>query len=92
MKTMTALDLRKKLGSVLNDVSMRKEQVVISRANKPLAVMISIDEYEEKVLKKNREKKLQELAAKMDEWRKKHRKRAVSVDVVKAIRETREGR
>ncbi|MDA8339782.1 MAG: type II toxin-antitoxin system Phd/YefM family antitoxin [Nitrospiraceae bacterium] len=92
MKTMTALDLRKKLGSVLNDVSLRKEQVVISRANKPLAVMISIDEYEEKVLKKNREKKLQELAAKMDEWRKKHKKRAVSVDVVKAIRETREGR
>jgi prevent-host-death family protein len=89
---MTALDLRKKLGSVLNDVSMRKEQVVISRANKPLAVMISIDEYEEKVLKKNREKKLQELAAKMDEWRKKHKKKAVSVDVVKVIREMREGR
>jgi prevent-host-death family protein len=52
MKTVTALDLRKKLGSVLNDVSKKGEQVMISRANKPLAVLISLDEYEEKVLKK----------------------------------------
>jgi prevent-host-death family protein len=89
---MATLDLRKKLGSILNDVSRKKEQVIISRANKPLAVMISIDEYEDKVLKKNRERRLQELAAKMDGWRKKYRKKAVSVDVVKAIRETREGK
>ncbi len=92
MKNLTALYLRKKLGSVLNDVSKKGEQVIISRANKPLAVMISVEEYEEKVLKKNREKRLQELAAKMDEWRRKHRKRAISLDVVRAIREIREGR
>jgi len=33
VKTVTALDLRKKLGSVLNDVSKKGEQVMISRAN-----------------------------------------------------------
>lgn len=92
MKTITALDLRKRLGSVLNEVSKKGERVIISRANKPLAVMISIEEYEEKVLKKNREKRLQELAAKMDEWRRKHKKKAISLNVVRAIRETREGR
>jgi len=57
MKTVTALDLRKRLGSLLNNVSKKGEQVIISRANKPLAVMISVEEYEEKVLKKDREKK-----------------------------------
>jgi prevent-host-death family protein len=89
---MTALDLRKRLGSVLNDVSMRKEQVVISRANKPLAVMISIDEYEEKVLKKNREQKLRDISAKMDQWKEKHKKKTAHIDVVKVIREIRESR
>ena len=92
MKTMTALDLRKKLGGVLNDIATKKERVIISRANKPLAVMISVDEYEEKILKINRGLQLQELADKMDNWRKKHKKVAGSIDVVKAIRETREGK
>ncbi len=92
MKTMTALALRKKLGSVLNDVSMRKEQVIISRANKPLAAIISIDEYEEKVLKKNREQKLRDISAKMDQWKEKHKKKTARIDVVKVIREIRESR
>lgn len=92
MKTVTALDLRKKLGSVLNDVSRRKEQVIISRANKPLAVMISVDEYEEKVLKKNREQKLRDISAKMEQWREKHKKKTIHIDAVKAIRAIRENR
>lgn len=92
MKTMTTLDLRKKLGGVLDDVSKKKEQVIISRANKPLAVIISVDEYEEKVLKKNREQKLRGISAKMEQWREKHKKKTVHIDVVKAIREIRENR
>ncbi|MEK6693619.1 MAG: type II toxin-antitoxin system Phd/YefM family antitoxin [Nitrospirota bacterium] len=92
MKNLTALDLRKKLGSVLNDISKKGEQVIVTRANKPLAVMISVEEYEEKVLKKNREKRLIDLATKMDELRKKYRKSAISLDVVKAIRAIREGK
>lgn len=92
MKTMTALDLRKKLGSVLDEVSKKKEQVIISRANRPLAVLISVGEYEDKILKKNRERKMQKIAAKMEAWRKKHLKHAIAVDAVKAVRETREGR
>ncbi len=91
MKTLTALDLRKKLGSVLDDVSMTGEEVIISRANKPLAVIISIDEYEEKIQKKHREKKLVEVAASMDRWKKKHLKET-KIDTVKAVREIREGR
>jgi prevent-host-death family protein len=92
MKTLTALDLRKKLGSVLNDVSKKGEQVIISRANKPLAVMISIEEYEEKVLKKNRERKLREVSAEMDKWKKRHLKETINIDIAKVIRETREDR
>jgi len=92
MKTVTALDLRKKLGSVLNDVSRKGEQVMISRANKPLAVLISLDEYEEKVLNKNRERKLEKIATEMERWKKRHLKETVSLDIAKAIREVREGK
>lgn len=91
MKTLTALDLRKKLGSVLDEVSKKGEEVIISRANKPLAVLISIGEYEGKVLKKNREKRLVEIAARMETWKKRHIKET-KIDVVKAVREIREGR
>jgi len=92
MKTLTALDLRKKLGSVLNDVSKKGEQVIISRANKPLAVMISVEEYEEKVLKKNRERRLREVSAEMDKWKQKHLKETINIDIAKVVREIRENR
>jgi prevent-host-death family protein len=92
MKTVTALDLRKKLGSVLNSVADKHEAVTITRANKPLAVIISADEYEEKVLKSVRGQKLKELSSRMDAWKREHRKETVRIDVVKAIREARERR
>jgi prevent-host-death family protein len=92
MKTLSALDLRKKLGAILNEVSREKEAVIISRANKPLAVLISIDEYEKKILKKNREERLRALSSQMDEWLVRHRRETGSVDTVKAIREIREER
>jgi prevent-host-death family protein len=92
MKTVTALDLRKKLGSVLNSVADKHEAVTITRANKPLAVIISADEYEEKVLKSVRGQKLKELSSRMDAWKREHRKETARIDVVKAIREARERR
>jgi prevent-host-death family protein len=92
MKTVTALDLRRKLGSILNSVAEKHEPVTITRANKPLAVIISADDYQEKVLKGDRGRKLKELSAKMDIWKKEHRKETAQVDVVKAVREARNRR
>jgi prevent-host-death family protein len=91
MKTISALDLRKKLGTVLTDVFKQKEPVVISRANKPLAVIISVEDFEEKVLKKNRERGLKELSLKMDEWKKVHRLETRHIDAVQAVRDIRNG-
>ncbi len=92
MKTVTALDLRKKLGSVLNTVAEKHEPVTITRANKPLAVIISPDEYQDKVVKGDRGRKLRELAARMDAWKKEHRKETARLDVVKAVRDARDRR
>jgi len=92
MKTVTTLDLRKKLGSVLNSVAEGNEAVTITRANKPLAVIISADDYQDKVLKGDRGRKLKELSAKMDAWKKDHRTGTSQIDVVKAVREARDRR
>lgn len=92
MRTVTALHFRKKLGSLLNDVWKKGEQIIISRANKPLAVLISIEEYEEKILKKHREQKLKEISMEMDRWKKGHLKETANIDIVKVIREIREGK
>jgi prevent-host-death family protein len=92
MKTITAIDLRKKLGSLLDEVSQKGEQIIISRANKPLAVMISVEEYQEKVLKKNREKRLKKLSSEMDRWKRSHVNETGNIDIVRAIREIRDGR
>jgi prevent-host-death family protein len=92
MKTITALDLRKKLGSVLDFVAGGHETVTVTRANKPLAVIMSAEEYQREVLKSDRGRKLRELSAKMAVWKKKHRKETVGLDVVRAVREIRERR
>ena len=92
MQTLTTMDLRKNLGHILDMVAKKNESVTISRANKPLAVIVSIEEYEEKVQKKNRAQRLETLSGAMDAWRERNRKKTAGVNVVKAVREGRDSR
>ena len=92
MQQLTTMDLRKSLGHILDMVAESNESVTISRANKPLAVILSITEYEEKVQKKNRAQRLESLSNAMDSWRERHRKVTTQVDVVQAVRESRDAR
>ena len=92
MQTLTTMDLRKNLGHILDMVAETNESVTISRANKPLAVILSIAEYEEKVQKKNRGQRLESLTTAMDAWRERNRTATASVDVVQAVRESRDSR
>ena len=89
MKTISALELRKKLGTVLTEISQQKEPVVISRANKPMAVIISVEDFEEKVLRKNREGRLKKISIRMDEWKKGHQLETRHIDTVQAVRDIR---
>lgn len=90
MKTLTAMDLRKKLGTILTEVQDRKTQFLVSRGNKPLAVILSVSDYEEKVLKKERGRKLQAVCARMEKWKEEHRRDTARVDVTQAIRRMRD--
>ncbi|MFA7404745.1 MAG: type II toxin-antitoxin system Phd/YefM family antitoxin [Pelobacteraceae bacterium] len=92
MQTLTTMDLRKNLGHILDTVAQTNESVTISRANKPLAVILSIAEYEEKVQKKNRGQRLETLSTAMDAWRERNRTATKQVDAVQAVRESRDAR
>ena len=92
MQTLTTMDLRKNLGHILDMVAETNESVTISRANKPLAVILSISEYEEKVQKKNRGQRLEALSGAMDAWRERNRTATKLVDVVQGVRESRDAR
>jgi prevent-host-death family protein len=92
MLTMTTMDLRKNLGQILDTVSEKNEHILISRANKPLAVILSIAEYEDKIQKKNRCQRLQSLSETMDVWRERNRSATKKVDAVEVVRAIRDER
>ena len=92
MQTLTTMDLRKNMGEILDKVAENNEPVMISRANKPLAVILSIAEYEEKVQKKNRVQRLETISGAMGAWRERNRKATGKVDAVQAVREGRDAR
>lgn len=90
MKTMSALEVRKKFGSVLDMVSKKRIPVTISRANKPLAVLVPAQDY--KATNAGRETRLRLAAEKIVEWKKLHAQKLKGVDAVKLLRESREQR
>lgn len=90
MLTLTTMDLRKNLGHILDTVAETNEQITISRANRPLAVILSMADFEEKVQKKNRSQRLKSLADTMDAWRLRNRSVTSEVNAVQAVREVRD--
>lgn len=92
MKTLNALTVRKKFGSVIDEVWRDKVRIVISRANKPLVVMIPFDDYEKMMGNKDRERRLRRASSELMSWSKKYASQLSKLDAVKAVRETREER
>jgi len=92
MKTLNAVTVRRKFGSVIDEVWKDKVRIVISKANKPLVVMMPFDDYEKIMGTKDREKRLRSASNRLMSWVKKHAPYLTEIDAVKAIRETREQR
>ncbi len=92
MKKVSALTLRKKFGSILDQVVKGKEPIVITRANQPLVVMEPYQDYEIRTSQEERRKRLTEVSRRMDEWAKRNAKYLKGLDAVKVIREMRDSR
>jgi prevent-host-death family protein len=90
MKTMSALEVRKRFGSVLDLVSKKGVPVTISRANKPLAVLVPVRDYQARG--SGRETRLRLAVENIAEWKKRHSRTLKGVDAVRLLRESRETR
>jgi prevent-host-death family protein len=89
MKTLNALTVRKKFGSVLDEVWRDKVRIIVSRDNKPLVVMVPYDEYELEQDMGNRKTRLLAVSKRMDVWRQKHIEHFTRFNSVEIIREMR---
>ena len=92
MKTLNALSLRRKFGSVLDEVCRDKEPVVITRANKPLVVIVSYEEYERLTRKNEEGKKLKRVFHEIERWSDEHEDAVRGLNAVEMIREVRQGK
>ena len=45
-KTVSAMKARQNLGQIMNEVSLRGYDVIIERAGKPVAVLVSVEKYQ----------------------------------------------
>lgn len=89
MSRISALNLRKKLGSVLDEVAEKKKAIIVTRSNKPLVAIIPYEEYEKR---EERAARLAKAAANMDTVRKKLKSKLSKADATPIIRKMREAR
>lgn len=92
MKMVSALVVRKRFGSILDEVAKGKQPIAITRANRPLVVMEPYEEYEARTDEVVRRGRLLEVTRRMDEWTKRNAKYLKGFDTVKVIRQMRDSR
>ena len=93
--TITAIQMRRQFGGVLDRVAKKGEHVTILRGEKPIATLIPIKEHEEQCLSKDRVRRVEEVFAKIDEWHRQHpaaSRRLRKTDFTKVIRKMRDSR
>lgn len=90
MKTLTALTLRKQLGAILDEVAESGAPILITRGNRPLAMLVAPDEYE--ALLGGRERRLGLAAKRVAEWRAEYIAGAPAKDTAALVRNDRDNR
>lgn len=93
--TVTALQMRKKFGGILDRVVERGDHITIVRGNRAVATLIPVKEHEQQCGSKDRIRRIEEILAKNDEWQKKNRKKlrqARHEDSAEFIRKMRDAR
>ena len=68
-ETVSAIEMRKKFGSLLDRVAQKGKHIAILRGEKTLAVLISAKEYEEKFQRGDKLKRLEEVLEEIEAWK-----------------------
>jgi prevent-host-death family protein len=90
MRTVTAMDMRKRLGEIL-DAASAGERILIERDHKPLAYLVSLDDGRRLTdvrdeIRKRRLEALDQMVAFGEEMRRKHPPRPGDPDAATAVR------
>ncbi|MBI2981850.1 MAG: type II toxin-antitoxin system prevent-host-death family antitoxin [Deltaproteobacteria bacterium] len=90
----TALEMRRKFGGILDRVVQKGDHITIMRGNRPLATLVPAQEHEEQCPKTDRPRNIREVLGKIDEWRKRNQKalRRIKEPSEKIIRRMRDSR
>ena len=92
MKTVKALDVRKRFGSLLDEVVKKHQPVIVERSGRPLVVMVSFEQYQAEHDLTARQERLRAVSTVLERWRQRNAKALARVDAVQAIRELRASR
>lgn len=93
--TVSALEVRKKFGSILDRVVEKGEHITIMRGNVPLATLIPAKEHASQCGSSARLKTLEEALQELEAWKAKNfkklqkAKRGDSADLIRKMRESR---
>jgi prevent-host-death family protein len=92
--TITAIDLRKKLGEILDRVAEKGDHITITRGNKPLATLIPPDEHQEHCAARKRAKTVEEAIADIERWKRDNpgKLRPGKIDSAALVRRMRDSR
>ena len=90
MRTVTALEVRKRFGSILDLVVERRIPVAITRGHRRLVAMVPAEEYEARRL--GRESRLRLATEKIGSWKRRHARTLSGLDPTRLVREMRDAR
>ncbi len=60
MRTVNALEIRNRLGAILDDLERTGEPVVVNKGRRPRAVLISVEDFKRRFIDKQTEERRQE--------------------------------
>ncbi len=86
MKTVTALELRQSMGKVIDIIRSTGEPVVLERGRKPVAVLISLQDFEERFVEKDAAQARQKLLAEIDSIARRSADTTSAVDILREAR------
>ncbi len=92
MKTINALAFRKKFGGILDEVANKKETIAITRANKTLAVLLPLEEYEQHFNPEKKKKQIGKAIKKIKQLRESLAPFTQGLDSTELLRQMREER
>jgi prevent-host-death family protein len=83
MRSVNALEIRNRLGAILDDLERTREPVIVSKGRRPRAVLISVEDFQRRFVDKQTEERQREILERVKSAR---APRVASVDSLTILR------